>query len=388
MTRLPRAARVATTGVALSAVVALGTLPSTAAPSQQTAPDAAPLRVLETGLLAPLSVAVGDDKAVYFTQNFVGSVMFRPSGRPARTLIHDDEAELAGVSVARREVSYLVNGKRTLLQRYGLNAAQPRPEIVADLGRYERRANPDGDTAYGFEEISDECAAQWDEQAFGPVHYTGIVDSHPMATARAGAATYVAEAGGNSILRVNRDGTVATTAVLPPQGVLLTDQLVTAYGMPACAEGLTYRYEPVPTDVEVGPDRSLYVTTLAGGLATGAVYRVNPTTGVSRRVADGFNGGFGVAVTDDGDLYVSELFNSTIDRISDGVRTTFDTAAFPAALEIQDGRLFATINALGGGRAPAGPGARLGARPGDRDALFSRLAAARGGQLVRYDLPG
>ena len=54
---------------------------------------------------------------------------------------------------------------------------------------------------------------------------------------------------------------------------------------PACVVGEEYAFEPVPTDVEFGPDGWLYVSSLPGGPedaslgARGAVFRVNPWTG-------------------------------------------------------------------------------------------------------------
>ena len=62
-------------------------------------------------------------------------------------------------------------------------------------------------------------------------------------------------------------------------------------GLPACVTGLNYKFEPVPTDVEMGPDGWLYVSSLPGGPedgslgAQGRVYKVNPANGKVVEVA-------------------------------------------------------------------------------------------------------
>ncbi len=45
----------------------------------------------------------------------------------------------------------------------------------------------------------------------------------------------------------------------------VTKESAAALELPDCVVGVTYAFEPVPTDVEVGKDGYLYVTTLPGG---------------------------------------------------------------------------------------------------------------------------
>ena len=58
-----------------------------------------------------------------------------------------------------------------------------------------------------------------------------------------------------------------------------------ANGLPKCTVGKKFALEAVPTDIEVGPDGKLYVTSLPGGPEDGSlgvngrVLRVNPATG-------------------------------------------------------------------------------------------------------------
>ena len=164
--------------------------------------------------------------------------------------------------------------------------------VVADLLAYETENNPDADVQYGFEEISDECAASLPPD-IGPPTYTGIVDSHAYAVAEGAHKWYVADAGGNDIIAVSSKGEVSTVAVLPPQPFVITAETAGVVGFPECTVGLTYNFEPVPTDVEVSNSGLLYVTTLPGGPedpslgARGSVYAVDPSNGEVTHVASG-----------------------------------------------------------------------------------------------------
>ena len=66
----------------------------------------------------------------------------------------------------------------------------------------------------------------------------------------------VADAGANALLRVRNEGQhPARCAVLPPQPATITAEAAAALGLPDCVVGVTYAFEPVPTDVEVGQRR-------------------------------------------------------------------------------------------------------------------------------------
>jgi uncharacterized repeat protein (TIGR03803 family) len=116
----------------------------------------------------------------------------------------------------------------------------------------------------------------------------------------------------------------------------------------------------VPTDVEVGPGGQLYVTTLPGGQedpsagARGSVYRVNPATGMSTRLATGFASPTNLAVAGDGTVYVAELFGGTISKLTrQGVSSTFKELGAPLAVEVRGGFLYAATAGIFG---PPGSG--------------------------------
>jgi SMP-30/Gluconolactonase/LRE-like region len=120
---------------------------------------------------------------------------------------------------------------------------------------------------------------------------------------------YVADAGANSVVSVDLgSGKTRTVAVLPPRPFKITtaDTATAAVGLPACVAGRTYAFEPVPTDVAVGPDGRLYVTSLPGGPegpqlgARGAVFKVDPDNGRVKLVADGILSPSGLALDEDG----------------------------------------------------------------------------------------
>jgi hypothetical protein len=121
----------------------------------------------------------------------------------------------------------------------------------------------------------------------------GPVDSNPFGLLAEASQTYIADAGGNSLIAVaaNRATSVVTTfAPTPaPPPFNLSDA--------------------VPTEVVRGPDGALYVSTLTGapmipGVA--AIYRLDPATGVPVLYAGGFKMVVDFAFDRRGALYVLE----------------------------------------------------------------------------------
>ena len=212
--------------------------------------------------------------------------------------------------------------------------------VSADLAGYEARVNPDNIRSYGVDNPSQCVRDAFEDMENGaPVKYQGAVDSHPYAVASYGRKWVVADAGGNDLLWVNRKGKVSTAAVLPRQPLFITRAIATSLGLPDCVVGVTYNFEAVPTDVEVGKDGYLYVSILAGGPespALGArsrVYRVDPDTGRSTRVGNKLSGATNLAVAKDGTIYVAELFAGRISKLVDGLPTTY--VALPNALSVE-----------------------------------------------------
>jgi hypothetical protein len=220
-------------------------------------------------------------------------------------------------------------------------------DVVAHIAAVESAQNPDGGNTYGVLDYG--AGADAEKNACvdgilaaltgGPATYTGIVDSHPYSVARVGSRWVVADAGSNVLWSVTDKGAVSTLAVLPPQPITISAEMAGALGAD-CLAGITYAFEPVPTDVEVGPDGSLWVSTLPGGPedpslgARGAVYKVNASTGATTRVAGGFLGATNLAVAPDGTVYVAELFGGQISKIArNGAIST--AAQVPGALSVE-----------------------------------------------------
>lgn len=302
-------------------------------------------------LVSPLSMAVAGNGTVYVSQNFAGLLTRKSPGRAPQVLFQAPKGtEVGAVSLGSGSLRFATTkGKKTMLWEYG---GRTGPRKLANLWAHERKKNPDAHVQYGFEDIDPACAAQVPKQV--PVSYSGIKESHPYGSAIRGRTTYVADAAGNTILKVNRKGKVSTVAVLPPVPVEITAEAAAAGKMPACTVGLTYLFEPVPTDVERGPDGKLYVSLLPGGPedgsagANGSVVSVKIRSGKVRTLATGFAGATGVARARNGDLFVAQLFGGQVSRVKKGttVARTYDRVSMPAAVQWSRGHLYVTADVL------------------------------------------
>jgi hypothetical protein len=302
-------------------------------------------------LVSPLSMVVAADGTAYVAQNFAGLLtMVPPGGKPQVVFGAPKGTEVGAVSEGGGMVHFATTkGKKAKLWWMKPGG---RPMMQADLGAYEAKKNPDADQAYGFTDLDATCLAQVPKEV--PGSYTGIVESHPYGSAVHQGTTYVADAAGNSILAVSPKGKVSTVAVLPAVPVVITADAAAANKLPACVVGHTYSFEPVPTDVEVGKGGWLYVSMLPGGPedgsagANGMVVKVKAKTGKVRTVASGFAGATGVAVADNGDVYVAQLFGGMVSRIKYGSDKAkpYAMVKMPAAVEWADGHLFVSANVL------------------------------------------
>jgi len=346
-----RARRVVAAGaaVALGAVAALGQAPAQAAEPTETLAD---------GLFSPLSVAVNGDDVAYFSENFAGRLLMKKPGRKVKEVFTSPKGNEVGAISTKGKKVYFVHGFK-LMEINKKGAISP----LASFRAYEKQHNPDGDLEYGLVDPSAECAEGWPTQG-PPASYPGIVESHPYGTEAKGAAVFVADAAANAIL-MYQGGEVSTVAVLPQVPVEITADMAEEFQVPEACVGTTYNFESVPTDVEMGPDGLLYVTTLPGGEIPGAasVLTVDPDSGAVETVAGGFTSATNVAVDGNGDVYVTELFTNTLTKVpAGGEPEPFwqgQGAPGPAAVEIRNGVLYATINALTGqsgepGDEPAG----------------------------------
>lgn len=359
----------------IAACIAAAALVLPAGPAVAGSSDQPTPRTRAEGLATPLSLAVDAEESILVTQNFAGLLSRVHDDGTTTTLYQGKEGWDVGGVEMHHGTTYFVEsigagvGIPENLQGH-LKSIDEDGDVrtIADLARYERKHNPDGDQHYGFsDDVSDKCLEGWPE--FPPARYKGTVDSHPYGVAVKGGKAYVADAGANAILEVDLEsGDISTLAVLPPRRTVIPESAARpeaegGLGVPACVAGEKYAFEPVPTDVEFGPDGRLYVTSLPGGPedpslgARGAVFRVDPWDGDVHLWADDILTPTGLAIADNGDIYVASLFGGKILKLScwGDHRSEFVTSNQPAAVEFQAGHLFATVDALSG--APAGPGA-------------------------------
>lgn len=396
--------RLASTALALGlAAAALSTAPASAHPGAHHShhPSAPSQHVLATGLLSPLRAAVADDGTAYVSENFAGKIdQVSPHGT-TRTIYTDPNGyEVGGLSVTDHSVVFTVTqsqGEGVNLDSW-LKVLYPSGHVrtIADLHTYEANVNPDQGTTYGFRHIDPTCAAKWPAEN-GPATYTGAVDSHPYATyVRRDGWIYVADAGGNDILLVSPSGrTIRTVATLPGIPLRITSDVATGMGLDPCFVGSTYYFEPVPTDVEVGPRGTVYVTSLPGGPegpelgARGSVFAIGGHGGhwgfrpaarhlgwshhgwhhhgdaansrAAHQVVRGLQSPTGLAVAPNGTMYVAQLFGNEISRVTlgrDGATVSdLISTTQPAEVEWTRWGLYFTDNVLSG--TPADPNGNM-----------------------------
>ena len=340
----------------LAVLAATATILSSA-PAIGAAP-AAP-KVIAKGLLTPLHVSAGYDGSVLVSEEFAGRLV-RIARSGARSVVYNNPAWDVAGSDRQRGTIYFAESQ-------GAGPMDPRPlaghirsigtdgkhRTFGDLAALEQKHNADGATQYGFRNLPATCAAKLPKDV--PVSYKGDVDSHPYGIEVSGNTVYVADAGANSIVSVDvKSGKAKTVAVLPPRSHRFTAAEAAALKMPACIAGYTYRFEPVPTDVTVGPDGWLYVSLLPGGPedpalgARGAVYKVNPHSGKAKLFADHVMSPTGIETDHDGNVYVASLFGKGVLRISDddGKQRVLLPATLTADVDLRGDTLYATVNAL------------------------------------------
>jgi hypothetical protein len=227
-------------------------------------------------------------------------------------------------------------------------------DVFGDLVGYEAAHNPDSVNTYGIVAGGNPCAEQiLGGLTGGAATYTGALDSHPYSVAWSASGWYVADAGMNTVMKVDKGGQVSTAAVLPPQPITLTAEmaagLAAEFGAPPgafdCLAGVTYAFEPVPTDVEFDQAGNMFVSVLPGGPespvlgARGKVYRYD-TSGHRSTVASGLLGATNIAVAPDGTLYATELFAGKVTKFANGSRSTAVSLDRPLAVEVHGAYLY------------------------------------------------
>jgi hypothetical protein len=223
--------------------------------------------------------------------------------------------------------------------------------LVADIGSYEAAANPDA----------------------------GDLDSNPYGLLTVPDGWIVADAGGNSLLKIDRQGNASLLAVFQSRG---SNPPRPAFPPPS----LIPVTDAVPTAVVIGPDGAYYVSELTGVPfvnGTANVYRVVP--GDPPRlflVDDAFLTGFkmiiDMAFDDDGNLYVLEHATGAVQQAGPGmlIRVMPDRSQPDVAAQYRNGTRATVLSGLSRPMSVAvGP---------DGAVYISRGLAAGGGEVIRF----
>ena len=302
-----------------------------------------------SGLVSPLSMAVDTDGTIYVAQNFAGVLTKKAPGQdPVDIFTATDGSEVGAVSAAAGIVTFATTtgGERNHVGRLWRKAGDGPATSLLDTTAYEKAHNPDGGRRYGFVDISKACRAQAPKMLS---KYKGHLDSHPYATAAGAGVTYLADAGGNDILAITDAGVASTVTSLPPTRVKITKKKQMAFHLPRCTRGGAFKAEAVPTDVEIGPDGNLYVTSLPGGPedpafgANGRVYKVDPATGDVSMIAGGLVTPTGIAIAPNGTAYISMLFAGVVLKVPfGGEAAPFQQIDFPGDVDYANGQVYVT----------------------------------------------
>ena len=191
----------------------------TAAATTSASAVASTRTVVADHLAGPLTAAVTPNGTAYISENFGGKLDRKPPHKPLRTVFTAPKGvEVGGVSVeGGGPVTFTLTkeGKGMTSQHSRvMHLAHGKATPFAYTGAFERNKNPDGDVTYGFRHLNKSCLSKIPKQV--PARYTGIVDTHPYSTATPGGTTYVGDAAGNDILRIDSAGHIRLVTVLPP----------------------------------------------------------------------------------------------------------------------------------------------------------------------------
>lgn len=191
--------------------------------------------------------------------------------------------------------------------------ASGRVTTVADMLAIERRLNPDG---------QDPNAPD--------------AESNPYSVLALPGRTIVADAAGNSLIELRPHRRARVLTAFP------------VFAAPGCQNanpGVGALCDPVPTDVEMGPDGYLYVSGL-GAEVQGHIYKVNARTGAIVRTWGDLPPLTGIDVDRDGTIYAAALFTNQVFRI--GCRGGTTVAEIPAPADVELGHGMVLVSSLTG----------------------------------------
>lgn len=183
------------------------------------------------------------------------------------------------------------------------------------------------------------------------------VDSNPYALLKDGTDTILADAGGNSLLKIDKYGGVETLAVFPPKIV----NIPPGFPIPLPPQ---FPMEAVPNSVVKGPDGAYYVGQLGGFPflpGESSIFRVVPGQPVEE-FQTGFTSTIDIAFDKAGNLYVLEIvanglltgevsgdFTGALIRVNtDGTRDVVMQEGLwaPTGMAIRGGYIYVANNGL------------------------------------------
>jgi DNA-binding beta-propeller fold protein YncE len=262
-----------------------------------------------------------------------------------------------GIDVKGWDRVFITNGGPTEANRDELAAQNP----VADLFGRVLRIGHDGDIrrlvdVWGFERDNNP-----DAQVANPA-----VDSNAVDVLVRHGKLFVADAGGNSLLKARKDGNIEALSVFPNRPVqdpFGSDQIP---------------MQAVPTGVVQGPDGFLYMTQLTGfpfPVGAANLFRVDPHSGEATVFASGFTNLMDLAFDAEGTLWVLEIdHDSLLGPGTDGAIYSVDANGEKTLLDLPAGTL-------------TFPG---GITVGDDGALYvtNKTTSAGDGEVLRIDVRG
>ncbi|MET0863481.1 MAG: ScyD/ScyE family protein [Nakamurella sp.] len=311
-----------------------------------------PIKVIATGLAGPLQLADGGGNSLLVTQAFAGNITQVNLRNGAKTDIITGAFGASGASRIGNKIAFVTgtpgpeeaadSATARLVPSppmavppdeaslYVAKSGQA-PAKLGDLMAYELANNPDGQTQFSPEGVP----------------YDALSNPFSVIPDRSrGGFALVADGGGNDVLRVNSRGQVSTFFVPP---------LVTSGECAARPNNGDdpFGCDPVATGLAYGPLNTVFLATLSGEAAgEGRVYILDGRGSKAKvlKVVKGFNSPTGVAVDNRGNMYVSELLNGQIVKVSWNGKRSYAAVTEPSAVFFKGGKLYSTAQTFTDGQ--------------------------------------